>query len=167
MIEEDRIQKTEIQKSNVEETLQASKTNFFDAAKICLILITTLIVVLTVFMCIFPAAHFATEVKGVEAKIECRESFFTDDDARFVHICFYNANKLKVTVDFFVTHKDRKISKRMTILLDKEYQEEVVPLYKDIDFDDIYLSRDEKINDLEINMTVTYNSKSYFGFCGK
>ena len=146
--------------------LQESKSRFFNVAKNCIGWLTFIIINATIYMCLF-AAHYATPVRGVEAEItDYRKSSYNSNrnetEPASVSVSLKNTNHFKVTVDFFITYRDSKVSKRITVVLsafeDSYRSSGYLTLYRDLNFGD-NVSKD----DFEINMTATCNSHSYFG----
>ena len=143
--------------------LVRSKKGFFNSVNMCLGWITFFIIVAIIFMFLF-SAHHATPVGGVKAEVTSyskseHDYYKNETKPASVNIYLKNTNRFKVTVNFYITHRDNKVSSRKTVVL-SAYEEISygLTLYKDVNLGDI--SKD----DLDINMTITCNSHSYFGF---
>jgi hypothetical protein len=169
--QEQQVQENEFLKINLKNReLLESKTLFFNMARRCIGWITFFIIVVTIFMCLF-STHYTTTVRGVKAEIvdyrkSDHDNHRNEKNPASVGIYLKNTNHFKVTVDFFITYRNSKVSKQITIILEpfeeKQSWGNDLVLYKGLNLGD-----DVSKDDLEINMTSTCNSHSYFGFPSK
>jgi len=130
--------------------LQESKAKGLNMTKFFIIFS----IVIIFYMCFF-STSYVTQVSGVEARIDGQYNEYNNE----IRYTLNNTNRFKVTIDFFVTYRDNKISKRKTVVLfpfGSEYGS--LNLYKDINLENI------PIEDLDVSMIVTSNSYSFFGF---